>query len=193
VAVILQTKDGEKSIPRKDVQRIQYRRNSDERKAFETKLEHGHMYLTNKEAPKPAAVAQPGAEGEPGEMLPGQPKGPAKAPGARPAPPAKQPKAPPAPKPDKADKADKQDKQDKADQRRGRDRGRTGRDRQGDARGGDRGGARGDALQRMMDAFKDNPDALKQLQNARNLGKDIPADLRKQLEKLLDPEAGADE
>jgi hypothetical protein len=45
----------------------------------------------------------------------------------------------------------------------------------------------------MMDAFKDNPDALKQLQNARNLGKDIPADLRKQLEKLLDPEAGADE
>lgn len=79
VAVIILTEQGEQTIPRRDVLRIQYRYNSDERKACKTKIEDGHIYLTNEEAE--LAAAEPPAE-----------------PAAAPAP--KQPK-PAAPKPDK--------------------------------------------------------------------------------------------
>jgi len=75
--VIFHTSEGEKSVERGRIQRIQYRRQAAERKRYLTKFEGGHIYLTNEEAPEPPAAPEAG-------IMPGTSTIPGSAPGIKP-------------------------------------------------------------------------------------------------------------
>lgn len=129
-AVIIHTADGERTIPREQILRIQNRRTAGLRKAYETEETDGHVVLTNKEA-DPAAFKR---------------KKPAK-PERRAAPVQELDESIVAPEPD----------------------------------------ARQRAIQKALDAFRDNPEVMRQLMKSGGLKEgDVPPEIRRGLDRRLE-------